>query len=331
MKIFVAAAALEFTNLSPQTTFNCENGAYRIGKYTVHDVHRYGVLTPAGHHPVLQQHRGRQDRRKDRVGKAPPDAAALRVRPENGDRQPGRNHRAADALQEMGRHRHGRHLLRPRRLGLGRPAHRRRLRHRQRRRPDETPHGAGRHRPPGADPAAVRAGGGPAGGLRRDGPHRQGDHADGRPAGRHRRPGRPRGLHGLRQDRHRPQGGRQRPVLERAPRGLLHRFCAGGKPPDRGAGGDRRAPGPDLRRRRRGPRVQENRPDHAQFHERAAAQHHRKAEGLHGPRGPGMRLARLIAGLKPAAGERAFGRGPGGGARCTTAPRRSGRAGSSWR
>ena len=45
MKIFVAAAALEFTNLSPQTTFNCENGAYRIGKYTVHDVHHYGVLT----------------------------------------------------------------------------------------------------------------------------------------------------------------------------------------------------------------------------------------------------------------------------------------------
>ena len=45
LKIFVAAAALEFTSLSPKTTFNCENGAYRIGKYTVHDVHRYGVLT----------------------------------------------------------------------------------------------------------------------------------------------------------------------------------------------------------------------------------------------------------------------------------------------
>lgn len=45
MKIFVAAAALEHTNLSPQTTFNCENGAYRIGKHTVHDVHRYGVLS----------------------------------------------------------------------------------------------------------------------------------------------------------------------------------------------------------------------------------------------------------------------------------------------
>jgi len=45
LKVFVAAAALEYTNLSPQTTFNCENGAYRIGKYTVHDVHHYGVLT----------------------------------------------------------------------------------------------------------------------------------------------------------------------------------------------------------------------------------------------------------------------------------------------
>jgi cell division protein FtsI (penicillin-binding protein 3) len=45
LKIFVAAAALEFTHLTPTTTFNCENGAYRIGKYTVHDIHRYGVLT----------------------------------------------------------------------------------------------------------------------------------------------------------------------------------------------------------------------------------------------------------------------------------------------
>jgi cell division protein FtsI (penicillin-binding protein 3) len=45
LKIFVAAAALEFASLSPKTTFNCENGAYRIGKYTVHDIHRYGVLS----------------------------------------------------------------------------------------------------------------------------------------------------------------------------------------------------------------------------------------------------------------------------------------------
>lgn len=45
LKVFSAAAALEFANLSPKTTFNCENGAYRIGKNTVHDVHRYGVLS----------------------------------------------------------------------------------------------------------------------------------------------------------------------------------------------------------------------------------------------------------------------------------------------
>ena len=45
LKIFVAAAALEHTSLSPKTTFDCENGTYRIGRHTVHDVHRYGVLS----------------------------------------------------------------------------------------------------------------------------------------------------------------------------------------------------------------------------------------------------------------------------------------------
>jgi cell division protein FtsI (penicillin-binding protein 3) len=45
LKVFSAAAALEFANLSPKTTFHCENGAYRIGKNTVHDVHRYGMLS----------------------------------------------------------------------------------------------------------------------------------------------------------------------------------------------------------------------------------------------------------------------------------------------
>jgi cell division protein FtsI (penicillin-binding protein 3) len=45
LKVFSAAAALEFANLSPKTTFNCENGSYRVGKNTVHDVHRYGLLT----------------------------------------------------------------------------------------------------------------------------------------------------------------------------------------------------------------------------------------------------------------------------------------------
>ncbi len=45
LKVFGAAAALEFANISPKTTFNCENGAYRIGRNIVHDVHRYGVLS----------------------------------------------------------------------------------------------------------------------------------------------------------------------------------------------------------------------------------------------------------------------------------------------
>lgn len=45
LKVFSAAAALEFANLSAKTTFHCENGAYRIGKNTVHDVHRYGLLS----------------------------------------------------------------------------------------------------------------------------------------------------------------------------------------------------------------------------------------------------------------------------------------------
>lgn len=45
MKIFLAAAALEHTPLSPRSTFHCENGRYRIGKHTVHDVHHYGVLS----------------------------------------------------------------------------------------------------------------------------------------------------------------------------------------------------------------------------------------------------------------------------------------------
>jgi cell division protein FtsI (penicillin-binding protein 3) len=47
LKVFGAAAALEFAKISPKTTFNCENGAYRIGKNIVHDVHRYGVLSLA--------------------------------------------------------------------------------------------------------------------------------------------------------------------------------------------------------------------------------------------------------------------------------------------
>lgn len=47
LKVFSAAAALEFTSLTPKSSFHCENGAYRVGKNVVHDVHRYGVLTLA--------------------------------------------------------------------------------------------------------------------------------------------------------------------------------------------------------------------------------------------------------------------------------------------
>ncbi len=45
MKIFLAAAALEHTPISPRSTFHCENGRYQIGRHTVHDVHHYGVLS----------------------------------------------------------------------------------------------------------------------------------------------------------------------------------------------------------------------------------------------------------------------------------------------
>ncbi|NNL76118.1 MAG: penicillin-binding protein 2 [Desulfobacterales bacterium] len=45
MKIFVAAAALEYGEISPSTIFFCENGAYRIGKNVVHDIHPHGWLS----------------------------------------------------------------------------------------------------------------------------------------------------------------------------------------------------------------------------------------------------------------------------------------------
>jgi cell division protein FtsI (penicillin-binding protein 3) len=45
MKIFSAAAALESGIASPNTIFFCENGAYRIGKHVVHDVHAHGWLS----------------------------------------------------------------------------------------------------------------------------------------------------------------------------------------------------------------------------------------------------------------------------------------------
>lgn len=47
MKIFSAAAAIEFNVCKPQTVFFCENGAYRIGTNVVHDTHSYGNLSLA--------------------------------------------------------------------------------------------------------------------------------------------------------------------------------------------------------------------------------------------------------------------------------------------
>ena len=45
MKIFSAAAALEHGKISPQKIFFCENGAYRIGKNVVYDIHKYAWLS----------------------------------------------------------------------------------------------------------------------------------------------------------------------------------------------------------------------------------------------------------------------------------------------
>ena len=45
MKIFSAAAALESGSSTPNSSYFCENGAYKIGKEVVHDTHPYGWLT----------------------------------------------------------------------------------------------------------------------------------------------------------------------------------------------------------------------------------------------------------------------------------------------
>lgn len=44
-KTFVAAAALEAQACTPNTIFYCENGAYKIGKNTIHDMHKFGWLS----------------------------------------------------------------------------------------------------------------------------------------------------------------------------------------------------------------------------------------------------------------------------------------------
>ncbi|MBW2645739.1 MAG: penicillin-binding protein 2 [Deltaproteobacteria bacterium] len=44
-KVFTAAAAIEARACTPNTIFYCENGAYRIGRNTIHDVHQFGWLS----------------------------------------------------------------------------------------------------------------------------------------------------------------------------------------------------------------------------------------------------------------------------------------------
>ncbi|MFH1156985.1 MAG: penicillin-binding protein 2 [Pseudomonadota bacterium] len=45
MKVFVAATAMDKGYCTPGSTFYCENGKYKVGRYTVHDTHSYGWLT----------------------------------------------------------------------------------------------------------------------------------------------------------------------------------------------------------------------------------------------------------------------------------------------
>jgi cell division protein FtsI (penicillin-binding protein 3) len=45
MKIFSAAAAMEYGKISPHKIFFCENGAYRIGRNVVHDSHAHAWLS----------------------------------------------------------------------------------------------------------------------------------------------------------------------------------------------------------------------------------------------------------------------------------------------
>ena len=47
MKPITVASALDAGGITPETTFNCSGGAWRIGGRTVHDAHSYGRLTVA--------------------------------------------------------------------------------------------------------------------------------------------------------------------------------------------------------------------------------------------------------------------------------------------
>lgn len=46
MKPFVVAAALEAGVVKPDTLFDCEMGAWNVGRHTINDTHPYGLLTP---------------------------------------------------------------------------------------------------------------------------------------------------------------------------------------------------------------------------------------------------------------------------------------------
>jgi len=45
LKVFLVGAALEEKLVSPNDSFNCENGSYSIGGRTIHDTHKYGTIT----------------------------------------------------------------------------------------------------------------------------------------------------------------------------------------------------------------------------------------------------------------------------------------------
>lgn len=47
MKVFLLAGALEQGVMKPNQSFDCENGAWRVGRHTIHDTHKYDYLTPA--------------------------------------------------------------------------------------------------------------------------------------------------------------------------------------------------------------------------------------------------------------------------------------------
>jgi cell division protein FtsI (penicillin-binding protein 3) len=44
MKIFSVAAAIEYGGCTPHTIFYCENGKYKVGRFTIHDTHKHGWL-----------------------------------------------------------------------------------------------------------------------------------------------------------------------------------------------------------------------------------------------------------------------------------------------